>query len=54
MADLIEFVGKPKSVALFELEMMRIISGYPTALRAERAVRRQLFVDFRILGLPRT
>ena len=42
MADLIEFVAKAEERRLVRLEQMRRTSDYVAAIRAERAVRRQL------------
>ena len=42
MADLLEFFAKAEKRRLVRLEQMRMISDYVTAIRAERAVRRQL------------
>jgi len=42
MADLIEFVAEAEKRRRVRLEQTRMISDYVTAIRAERAVRRQL------------
>jgi hypothetical protein len=57
MADLIEFVAKAEKRRIVRLEQMRMISDYVTAIRAERAVRRQLTSSlqkqhFRLKGSP--